>query len=118
METRRVCLPEYPNYNRQYNLSLEGALSVSMVLPLLLSLTRAHFLRRAVAIAIGGASFVASNSHPQLVKADSVEMSRSPDFSVWDALLKAHVKPTTMRGIPVHAVDYEGTMMMCDALLR
>eukprot|EP00752_Nemacystus_decipiens_P011157 g9913.t1 len=32
----------------------------------------------------------------------------TPDYGAWEALLKAHVKPSEIRGIGVNAVDYEG----------
>lgn len=44
-------------------------------------------------------------NHKQAV---TVDMSQSPDYGIWEALLKAHVKPTLIRGIPVNSVDYAG----------
>lgn len=36
----------------------------------------------------------------------------SPDYAAWDALLKAHVKPSEMRGIGVNVVDYDGEFQL------
>lgn len=34
--------------------------------------------------------------------------SKEPDYNVWEAILRKHVKPSEIRGIPVHSVDYDG----------
>lgn len=68
-------------------------------------LTRAYFLGRIVLLAAGGLSAAYTSLPARPVVA---EMAKSPDYGVWEAVLKAHVKPTTIRGIPVNAVDYEG----------
>ncbi|CAN0309448.1 unnamed protein product, partial [Hapterophycus canaliculatus] len=32
---------------------------------------------------------------------------QSPDYAAWDSIVKAHVKPSEIRGIAVNAVDYQ-----------
>lgn len=34
--------------------------------------------------------------------------SKEPDYNLWEAILQEHVKPSEIRGIPVHSVDYDG----------
>lgn len=65
--------------------------------------TRAHFLGHLSLIATTGLSTVCNQK-----QAVTVDMSQSPDYGIWEALLKAHVKPTLIRGIPVNSVDYAG----------
>lgn len=66
-------------------------------------LTRAGFLGRVAVVATGSLlSFGASSPKPLCA-----EMT-TPDYAAWDALVKAHVKPSEIRGIGLNAVDYEG----------
>lgn len=44
--------------------------------------------------------------------------SKPPDYGVWEAVLQRHVKPSSIRGIPVHSVDYEGECHPCRRVIH
>lgn len=68
-------------------------------------LARIHFLGR-IALLSTGIWAVWSRQLPSFAVTEN--MGEEPDYSVWDRVLKAHVKPTVIRGIPLNAVDYDG----------
>lgn len=72
-----------------------------IALPLL---TRAIFVGRVAVLATGG---LLSIGTPKTLCAMT-----SPDYNAWEALVKAHVKPSEIRGIGVNAVDYEGELQL------
>lgn len=66
-------------------------------------LTRAGFIGRVAVLATGGLLTSVSSSPKPLC----AQMT-TPDYSAWEAMLKAHVKPSEIRGIGVNVVDYDG----------
>jgi len=68
-------------------------------------LIRARFIGRVAALATGGLLTFGASHNPK--PALCSEMT-SPDYAAWEALLKAHVRPSSIRGIEVNAVDYQG----------
>lgn len=77
-------------------------------------LTRAQFVGRVAVLTTAGVLSVAKpSSHPALcaeMAAGNVKQ-QSPDFAAWDSIVKAHVKPSEIRGIAVNAVDYQGLLL-------
>lgn len=72
-------------------------------------LTRLHFLGTLALLA--AELFVDSCTCTQpprgVVMTDTAAVTR-PDYDAWSKVLHAHIKPSTLRGIPVNAVDYDG----------
>ena len=67
-------------------------------------LTRAGFVGRVAVLAAGGLLTSVTSSPKETLCAQMT----TPDYGAWEALLKAHVKPSEMRGIGVNVVDYDG----------
>lgn len=42
---------------------------------------------------------------------------KQPDYNLWEALLQKYVKPSEIRGIPLHSVDYEGESLSAFGIL-
>lgn len=79
-------------------------------------LTRAGFAGRVAVLATAGLLSAGTPSvEPGLCGEMTSSNKISPDYGVWESLIKAHVKPSEIRGIRVNSVDYEG---VCTALCR
>lgn len=72
-------------------------------------LTRLQFLGVLTALAaeISVNSCTSRQGKAPLVMADRAAVT-GPDYDAWGKVLQAHIKPTTLRGIAVNAVDYDG----------
>lgn len=76
-------------------------------------LTRANFVGRVAVLTTAGllSSVANTSSHPALcAEMANTGNVKSPDFAAWDSVVKAHVKPSEIRGIAVNAVDYAGVL--------
>lgn len=74
-------------------------------------ITRAHFVGRAAVLAAAGALSVTTTSSPKHPCAEMA--SAAPDYAAWDSVVKAHVKTSEIRGIPLNVVDYQGMCCCC-----
>ncbi|CAM9799604.1 unnamed protein product [Ectocarpus sp. 4 AP-2014] len=70
-------------------------------------ITRAHFVGRVAVLAATGALSVTNTSSPKHPCAEMAGSS-APDYAAWDSIVKAHVKTSEIRGIPLNVVDYQG----------
>lgn len=79
-------------------------------------LTRAHFVGRVAVLTTAGVLSVAktSSNNPALCAEMAAGNVKSPDFAAWDSIVKAHVKPSEIRGIAVNAVDYQGLLWISE----
>lgn len=76
-------------------------------------LTRAYFLGRVLLLTAGGLSVSYTSPPPTRAAAITAEMATScPDYEAWDAAVKAHVRPSEIRGITLNAVDYQGILLL------
>lgn len=81
---------------------------------MLILLTRAHFLGRVLLLTAGGLSVFYTSPPPTRAAAITGEMAiSSPDYEAWDAAVRAHVRPTEIRGIGLNSVDYQGKCCCC-----
>lgn len=74
-------------------------------------LTRLHFL--GILVLAATAKIYIPNSYTQQQQSQHQQhptevMANGPNYDAWDSVLKAHVKPDTLRGIPMNSVDYDG----------
>lgn len=81
------------------------SLALSILIWLMIALlTRAGYIGRVAVLAAGGLLTSVTSSPKTSICA---QMTTSPDYGAWEALVKAHVKPSEIRGIGVNVVDYD-----------
>lgn len=78
----------------------------------LLTLGRAGFIGRIAVLATGGLLTLGTPAPKTLCS-----QMTTPDYDAWDALVRAHVRPSQLRGIGVNVVDYQGKKVRSPQLL-
>lgn len=74
-------------------------------------LSRLHFLGTLVLAAtteIHIPNSCTQHQERQQQQQPAIVMTNGPNYDAWESVLKAHIKPDTLRGIPVNSVDYNG----------